>query len=122
MPDLVDTIRSEIDARLEELRPLAREASDLQGALDALNGVPAAPAARGRRRRRQSGRSPARRSGAPRGDIRARVVDYVAANPGSTASDVARALGLNRNSVATRLTQLSKRGDLVKAQRGYSAP
>ena len=52
---------------------------------------------------------------------RARVVEYVAANPGSTASDVAKALGLNRNSVATRLTQLSKRGDLVKAQRGYSA-
>ena len=31
------------------------------------------------------------------------------------------ALGLNRNSMATRLTQLSKRGDLVKARRGYSA-
>ena len=30
MPDLVDAIREEIDARLEELRPLAREASDLQ--------------------------------------------------------------------------------------------
>ena len=55
------------------------------------------------------------------GDIRGRVMEYVAANPGSTASDVAKALGLNRNSVATRLTQLSKRGDLVKAQRGYSA-
>ena len=50
-----------------------------------------------------------------------RVLEYVAANPGSTASDVAKALGLNRNSVATRLTQLSKRGDLVKAPRGYSA-
>ena len=61
MPDLVDTIRKEIDARLEELRPLAREASDLQSALDALNGVPAAPAARGRRRRRQSGQSAAPR-------------------------------------------------------------
>jgi hypothetical protein len=43
MPDLLDTIRQEIDSRLEELRPLAREASDLQRALDALNGVPAAP-------------------------------------------------------------------------------
>jgi hypothetical protein len=122
MPDLVDKIREEIEARLDELRPLAREASDLQRALDALNGVPAAPVARGRRRRRQSVQSAApRRSGSPRGDIRARVVDYVAANPGSTASDVAKALGLNRNSVATRLTQLSKQGNLVKARRGYSA-
>ena len=51
--------------------------------------------------------------------MRVRVMEYVAANPGSTASDVAKALGLNRNSVATRLTQLSKRGDLVKAPRGY---
>jgi DNA-binding MarR family transcriptional regulator len=53
--------------------------------------------------------------------VRARVVEYVAENPGSTARDVAKALGLNRNSVTTRLTQLSKAGHLVKAQRGYSA-
>jgi predicted transcriptional regulator len=39
--------------------------------------------------------------------VRGRVMEYVAANPGSTASDVANALRLNRNSVATRLTQLS---------------
>ena len=122
MPDLVDDIRKEIDARLEELRPLAREASDLQSALDALNGVTAAPAAGGRRRRRQSGQPGApRRSDRSGGDVGVRLMEYVAANPGSTASDVARALGLNRNSAATRLTQLSKRGDLVKAPRGYSA-
>ena len=109
-------------SRLEELRPLAREASDLQSALDAVNGVAAAPAAGGRHGRRQSGRSAVpRRPDRPAGDVRVRVMEYVAANPGSTASDVAKALGLNRNSVATRLTQLSKRGDLVKAPRGYSA-
>jgi hypothetical protein len=122
VPDLVDTVRQQIESRLEELRPLAREASDLQSALEALNGVTAVPAAGGRRRRRHSGQPAApRRSGRPAGDFRVRVIDYVAANPGSTASDVAKALGLNRNSVATRLTQLSKRGDLVKAPRGYSA-
>ena len=122
MPDLVDTIRQEIDARLAELRPLAREASDLQRALDALDGGPVAPTSNGRRTRRQSRQPmPARRSGSAREDIRSRVVEYVAANPGSTAGDVAKALGLNRNSVATRLTQLSRRGDLVKARRGCSA-
>jgi hypothetical protein len=121
VPELLNTIRAEIDVRLEELRPLAREASDLQSALDALNGVGAAPAAGGRRRRRQSGQAAApRRSGRLAGDVRGRIMEYVAANPGSTASDVANALRLNRNSVATRLTQLSKRGDLVKAPRGYS--
>ncbi len=44
------------------------------------------------------------------------------ANPGSTAGDVAAALGLNRDSVATRLAQLVKSGELTKATRGYSAP
>ena len=58
MPDLVDAIRQEIDARLEELRPLAREASDLQRALDALNGAPAAPTAGTRRTGRQPGLQP----------------------------------------------------------------
>ena len=121
MPELLDTIRQDLNARLDELRPLAREASDLQSALDALNGVTAAPAAGGRRRRRQSGQSAApRRSGRQAGDVRVRVMEYVATHPGSTASDVAKALGLNRKSVATRLTQLSERGDLVKAPRGYS--
>jgi hypothetical protein len=46
----------------------------------------------------------------------------VTSNPGSTAGDVARALGLNRNSVATRLAQLAKSGELAKAERGYAAP
>jgi hypothetical protein len=122
MPDLVDTIRQQIDSRLEELRPLAREASDLQRALDALNGVPAAPRPGIWGPLRQSRQPPpVRRAGSAREDVRSRVVGYVAGNPGSTASDVAKALGLDRNSVATRLTQLSKAGDLVKARRGYSA-
>jgi hypothetical protein len=122
MPELLDTIRRDLNARLDELRPLAREASDLKRALDALDGVPAAPPPDGRGRRRQSGqRASRRRSGSARGNIGALVIEYVAANPGSTAGEVAKALGLNRNSVATRLTQLGKRGELVKARRGYSA-
>jgi hypothetical protein len=46
----------------------------------------------------------------------------VASNPGATAGDVAKALGLNRNSVATRLAQLAKSGELAKAKRGYRTP
>ena len=49
-------------------------------------------------------------------------IEFVTSNPGSTAGDVARGLGLNRNSVATRLTQLAKSGELAKAERGYAAP
>jgi hypothetical protein len=118
VPDLVDAIRQEIDARVEELRPLAREASDLQRVLDALNGVPATPASARRGQRRRS----AQRRGPRRTDVRARVIEFVASNPGSTAGDVAKALGLKRNSVATRLAQLAKSGELAKAERGYAAP
>jgi hypothetical protein len=35
MPDVVDEIREEIDGRLDELRPLAREASDRRRLLGA---------------------------------------------------------------------------------------
>ena len=50
------------------------------------------------------------------------MVEYIAANPGSTAGDVASALGLNRNTVATRMSKLGKQGRLVKASRGYAVP
>jgi CRP-like cAMP-binding protein len=122
MPDLVDDIRKEIDARLDGLRPLAREASDLQRALDALSEVPGGPTGDGGGRPRSSTRRASRRAPSRPGDTRARVIEFVASNPGSTAGDVARALGLNRNSVATRLAQLAKSGELAKAQRGYATP
>jgi predicted ArsR family transcriptional regulator len=57
-----------------------------------------------------------------RGQSREKLIEYLRVNPGSTAGDVAKALGLKRNSVATRLTQLAKAGALAKAERGYSAP
>ena len=50
------------------------------------------------------------------------MIEYVAANPGSTASDVANALGLKRNPVATRLAQLAKSEALNRARRSYYAP
>jgi hypothetical protein len=122
MADLVDAIRKQIDARLEELRPLVREASDLQRALDALSELPVVDTADGRGRRARSDQRVSPRARSPRADTKARVIEFVSSNPGSTAGDVARALGLNRNSVATRLAQLAKSGALAKAERGYAAP
>jgi hypothetical protein len=121
MADLLDSVRAQIDARIAELRPLVAEAESLKAALAALDGsasatAPTGSAAPTRRDRQGSGRRRARR-----GETRARVIDHVRANPGSTAGDVARALGLNRNTVATRLTQLAKSGELVKTARGYTA-
>jgi hypothetical protein len=123
MADLLDTIRSDIGARLNELRPLVQEAASLEAALEALGDGGGGTSARvsGARSWRRGVAAAGRRRG-PRGDAREKVIAYVRSHPGSTAGDVAKALRLNRNSVATRLTQLGKSGELVKAQRGYSAP
>jgi predicted ArsR family transcriptional regulator len=125
MRDLVDDIRKQIDARIAELRPLVEEAASLDAALAALDrsapvagGVPtrrkprsggSAGSGRGRRRRR-------------RGETRELLLAHLRAHPGSTAGDVAKALGLKPSSVATRLTQLTKSGQVTKVERGYASP
>jgi hypothetical protein len=122
MTDLVDIIRKQIDARLSELRPIVQEAAGLEAALNALAGSDGvAAASRPRRRPRRRGAASAARPGRPRGQSREQIIEYVRANPGSTAGDVAKALGRKRNSVSTQLTQLAKAGALAKSTRGYSA-
>jgi predicted ArsR family transcriptional regulator len=66
------------------------------------------------RRARSSGKA------APRGQTRERIVEFIRSRGAATAGEVANALSLNRNSVATRLTQLTKAGELQKAERGYT--
>src|SRR4029450_9128921 len=80
------------------------------------------PTSDGRDRPRRSNRRVSPRPRSPRGDSRARVIEFVAADPGSTAGDAARALGLNRKAGATRLARLAKSGELAKAKRGDAAP
>ena len=122
MADLVDTIRKEIHARLNELRPIVQEAAGLEAALNALAGSGGvAAASRPRRRARRRGAASGARRGRPRGQSREQIIEYVRAHPGSTAGDVAKALGRKRNSVSTQLTQLARAGAIAKADRGYSA-
>jgi hypothetical protein len=54
-------------------------------------------------------------------DVKARIVDFLAEHPGSTAGDVAKGLNLKPGSTSTRLTQLAKAGEIKKASRGYTA-
>lgn len=123
MPDLIDTIRKQIDARLNELRPIVHEAAGLEAALNALGGAEGAVAAPRRSKRRMPRRAavPGTRRGRPRGSSREKLIEHLRAHPGSTAGDVAKALGLKRNSVSTQLSQLAKSGAVTKAARGYSA-
>ncbi|HEV2981352.1 MAG TPA: helix-turn-helix domain-containing protein [Solirubrobacteraceae bacterium] len=51
---------------------------------------------------------------------RARIIDFLAKHPGSTAGDVAKGLNLNPGSTSSRLTQLAKVGEIKKASRGYT--
>jgi hypothetical protein len=121
MADLVDDIRQQIDGRLAELRPLVQEAAHLEAAVGALagaDGQSSGTASRWRTRKRPT-TAPARGA---RGQSREQIIEYVRAHPGSTAGDVATALGRKRNSVSTQLTELAKAGALAKADRGYVAP
>jgi hypothetical protein len=124
MAELLDEVRAEINARIDELRPVVDEAANLERALEALN-TPASPARRDGRRARRARASTGRsttRTARQQVPLSAAVIDYVRAHPGATAGDVANGLGRRRSSIATRLTQLAKSGQLAKAQRGYTAP
>lgn len=115
MADLLETVQRDLRARLDELRPLVAEAALLDQALKALSSDGTAAPRKPRAVRRT------RLPRARRGATRARILNYVKDNPGSTAGDIANALGLPRNSTGTRLTQLAKAGALSKAERGYIA-
>jgi hypothetical protein len=120
MADLLEGIRKQIDARMRELRPVVEEAASLEAGLAALDGAEPGVAARQPAWRMRQRRARPSRGRARRGRTREQLVDYVRAHPGSTAGEVAEALGLKRSSVSTRLTQLAKSGELAKAARGYS--
>jgi hypothetical protein len=51
MPDLLDKVRSEVDERLAELRPMVEEARRLEAALAALDSQQPPPRVRRRRSR-----------------------------------------------------------------------
>jgi hypothetical protein len=115
--DALEAERADVKERLEWLEAQIKAFRERDG-----GGEPAVVAARSRRR------STARRAGSRRqtarsrqGDTAARIVDYLAKHPGSTAGDLAKGLNLRRNSVSTKLTQMAKAGQIKKADRGYQA-
>ena len=53
-------------------------------------------------------------------DVQARIIDFLKDHPNSTAGDVAKGLNANRNTIATRLSQMVKTGEIKKASKGYA--
>jgi hypothetical protein len=111
----------DIESQLSSYDDLVRERDRLRRALHELRtdatGAPAAGGARagsGRRgtRRRGSGRRAQRGS-----NVRA-IVDYVGANPGSTAAEIAVGTGIDRSVVYSATSRLASAGRLRRAPKG----
>ena len=136
MADFLDEKRSEIAARLKELKPLVDEYQRLEAAAAALDGVPAnAPAARtsaagavGRRARAQSapkraksnGRGTGRR-GRPKGSGTrgGEALALVRAKPGITIPEIAEQMGIKQNYLYRVLPGLADDGLVKKEGRGW---
>jgi hypothetical protein len=115
--DALEAERSDVKERLEWLESQIKSFRDRVGG-EAGTSVPS------RSRRRSTARRASGRRKTARGrqsDTAARIVDYLAKHPGSTAGDLAKGLNLKRNSVSTKLTQMARAGQIKKASRGYEA-
>jgi winged helix-turn-helix DNA-binding protein len=149
MADLVDRIRKELDARIEQLRPLVGEFERLQRAAAALarcgaRSVPGlgsrapAPAAAKRETEPAGGGSSATRAArtppaqrrvtasgrtrAPRAQTQAKVLAALRAAPGSTTAAVATATGVPTNTAAAIISRLVKQGRVRRLDGGgYAA-
>jgi hypothetical protein len=127
MADFLDEKRKEIQARLNELKPLVEEYERLEAAERALSGVgtsTAAPARASapttRRRRRSSGSSNGRR-GRPRGSgtRSAQALELVKARPGITIPELAEAMGIKQNYLYRVMPSLADEGKVTKSGRGW---
>jgi hypothetical protein len=121
MPDLLDSVREQLRARLDELRPLVREYQRLQDAERALGDGPPISAKRAARPkqagpRRSGGARPAsrRRSSAPakRETNRQKVLDLVRQRPGITRAELKDAASLSGAGVAQSLRRMLDRGEV----------
>jgi hypothetical protein len=121
MPDLLDSIRGQLRARLGELRPLVREYQRLQDAERALGDGPAiSPKRDGRSGRAERGRGGGARAGsrrrsssaADREANRQQILDLVRERPGITRAELKDAAGLSGAGVAQNLRRMRDRGEV----------
>jgi hypothetical protein len=125
--DFLDEKRSEIAARLKELKPLVDEYQRLEAAAAALDGVPAtppmhatpvrrAPRATARKRGATHGRRGRPKGSGTRG---AEALALVKENPGITIPEIAAKLGVKQNYLYRVLPSLADDGLVVKDGRGW---
>jgi hypothetical protein len=133
--DFLDEKRSEIGARLKELRPLVDEYQRLEAAASALDGItpttrtPAARTASPRRTSVRATASPRKRGastgrrGRPKGSGTrgAEALALVKASPGITIPQIAEKMGIKQNYLYRVLPGLAQDGHVVKDGRGWKA-
>jgi hypothetical protein len=121
MPDLLDSIRRELRARLDELRPLVREFQRLEDAHRALGDGPAIRPRRGGGSKGAEARpgsaaqaGPRRRSNsaAEREANRQKILRLVGERPGITKAELKDAAGTSGAGVAQNLRRMLDRGDV----------
>ena len=130
MADFLDEKRSEIGARLKELKPLVEEFQRLEAAAAALDGVPhtngatatrrAAPRPTSTSSRRGKGTG---RRGRPKGSGTrgAEALALVRAQPGITIPEIAEKMGIQQNYLYRVLPGLAQDGLVEKRGRGWHA-
>ena len=117
----LDRIRKEINDRLAELRPIAREYERLQQAHAALE-ASGPPDDNAGRSDRAAGGSAVRRTGsAPRGSAREQILATARDNPEAKRGDIAKLTGLSPNTVGTTLSKLRAEGLLPRSPRSRTA-
>ncbi len=109
MTELIDTLRSELVARIEELEPQIRELERLKEALDALNGAPA---------RRSASTKADDDEGAPvayvRGVRQRQALTAITRRPGLYTQELADELGLEPGLIYAPVRRLVNAGLVVK--------
>ena len=118
MADFLDDKRKEIDARVQELRPVVEEFNRLEKAAQALAGLDGSTPRPARRRGGGSGRS---RRGRPRGSgNRAKqALELVRARPGITIAEMASAMKIQPNYLYRVMPTLQSEGQVVKRDKGW---
>ncbi len=132
MADFLDEKRSEIGARLKELKPLVEEYERLQAAASALDGVPATATASPRAASTRAAKAPAKakrrssnngtgRRGRPKGSGTrgAEALALVKESPGITIPELAAKMGIKQNYLYRVLPGLADDGLVAKDGRGW---
>ena len=141
---MIDRIRHDIQQRLDQL---LAEADKLRQALAALdprepsaskaNTTSSPPAAKQAAKTPDAPKQTPRRTRTPTtrttngarassrtapGETKAKILAALSSGGAFTAGEVAKATGLERPTVSTTLSRLSRSGEVVKADRGYRLP